>query len=133
MICKLHRLALDAVLRHADRARPRECCGVLVGRHGEVLQAVEARNRADDPNRFVLDPQDHIDIRRRARAAGLSVVGFYHSHPHSPAQPSDTDRAEAAYPGHLHLIVGLSAPQPEVRLFQLADGNFEEMPFVTVT
>ena len=133
MNCKLHRLALDAVLRHAERATPRECCGVLVGREGEVLQAVEARNLADDPNRFVLDPRDHIDIRRRARAAGLSVVGFYHSHPHSPAQPSETDRAEAAYPGHLHLIVGLSAPEPEVRLFQLADGNFVETQFVTVT
>lgn len=129
----LHASALDAVLRHAERATPRECCGVLVGREGEVLQAVEARNLADDPNRFVLDPQDHIDIRRRARAAGLSVVGFYHSHPHSPAQPSETDRAEAAYPGHLHLIVGLSTSEPEVRLFQLADGNFVETPFVTVT
>ena len=106
---------------------------MLVGREGEVLQAVEARNLADDPNRFVLDPQDHIDIRRRARAAGLSVVGFYHSHPHSPAQPSETDHAEATYPGHLHLIVGLSASKPEVRLFQMTDGNFVETQFVTVT
>jgi desampylase len=127
--CKLRRSALDAILQHAERASPRECCGVLVGRQGEILQAVEARNLADDPNRYFLDPEDHIAIRRRARAAGLSVVGFYHSHPHSPARPSETDRAEAAYPDHLYLIVAMGA----VRLFRLADGNFVETPFVTVS
>ena len=129
MNCKLHRSALEAILRHAERANPLECCGVLVGREGEILQAVEARNLADDPNRYFLDPEDHIVIRRRARAAGLAVVGFYHSHPHSAARPSETDRAEATYPNHLYLIVG----EGEVRLFRLTDGNFVETFFVTVT
>jgi proteasome lid subunit RPN8/RPN11 len=127
--CKLHGCALEAILRHAERANPLECCGVLVGREGEILQAVEARNLADDPNRYFLDPEDHIVIRRRARAAGLAVVGFYHSHPHSAARPSETDRAEATYPDHLYLIVGGG----EVRLFRLMDGNFVETSFVTVT
>ena len=129
MNCKLHRAALEAVLRHAERASPRECCGVLVGREDEILQAVEARNLSEDPNRYLLDPADHIAIRRDARAAGLAVVGFYHSHPHSAARPSATDQAEAAYPDHLYLIVGVD----EVRLFRLAGGNFVETPFVTVT
>ena len=129
MNCKFHRSALDTVLRHAERANPRECCGVLVGRDDEILQAVEARNLSEDPNRYLLDPADHIAIRRNARAAGLAVVGFYHSHPHSAARPSATDQAEAAYPDHLYLIVGVD----EVRLFRLARGNFVETPFVTVT
>jgi proteasome lid subunit RPN8/RPN11 len=127
--CKLRQSALDAIVRHAESAKPRECCGVLVGRDGEILQAVEARNLADDPNQYFLDPQDHIDIRRRARASGLAVVGFYHSHPHSAAQPSETDRAEASYPDHLYLIVGVR----DVRLFRLTNGNFVETAFVTVT
>jgi proteasome lid subunit RPN8/RPN11 len=127
--CLLHASALEAAVRHAERSKPCECCGVLVGREGEILEAVEARNLADDPNRYLLDPEDHIAIRRRARAAGLTVVGFYHSHPHSAARPSETDRAEASYPGHLYLIVGGG----EVRLFRLTDGNFVETPFVTVT
>jgi len=127
--CKLHRAALEAILRHAERANPSECCGVLVGRGDEILQALAARNVADDPNRYVLDPADHITIRRNARAAGLAVVGFYHSHPHSAARPSATDQAEATYPDHLYLIVGADG----VRLFRLTGGNFAEAPFVTVT
>jgi proteasome lid subunit RPN8/RPN11 len=125
----LHGSALEAILRHAERANPLECCGVLVGREDEILQAFEARNLSDDPARYFLSPDDHIHIRRQARAAGLSVLGFYHSHPHSPARPSDTDRAEATYPDHLYLIVGMG----EVRLFRLSGGNFVETPFVTVT
>ena len=117
------------MLRHAESARPRECCGVLVGRDDEILQAVAARNLADDPNRFLLDPADHIAIRRDTRTAGLAVIGFYHSHPHSPAHPSASDLAEASYPDHLYLIVGTDG----VRLFRLTGGNFAEAPFVTVT
>lgn len=126
---RLHRSALEAVLGHAESARPRECCGVLVGRDDEILEAIAARNLADDPNRYLLDPADHIAIRRNARAAGLAVIGFYHSHPHSAACPSATDQAEAAYPDHLYLIVG----DDGVRLFRLTGGNFAEASFVTVT
>ena len=117
------------MLDHAERAKPGECCGVLVGRGDEILQAIAARNLADHPNRYLLDPADHIAIRRRARAAGLAVIGFYHSHPHSAARPSATDQAEATYPDHLYLIVGAD----DVRLFRLTGGNFVEAPFVTVT
>ena len=117
------------MLDHAERAKPGECCGVLVGRGDEILQAIAARNLADHPNRYLLDPADHIAIRRRARAAGLAVIGFYHSHPHSAARPSATDQAEATYPDHLYLILGAD----DVRLFRLTGGNFVEAPFVTVT
>ena len=120
---------LAAVVEHSERAKPRECCGVLVGRGDDILQAIAARNTADDPNRYVLDPADHIAIRRNARAAGLAVIGFYHSHPHSEARPSATDQAEATYPDHLYLIVGTDG----VRLFRLTGGNFADAPFVTVT
>ena len=129
MAARLPATVLEAVVRHAESARPHECCGILIGRGDEIVDAVGARNLADDPNRYLIDPQDHIDVRRRARAAGLSIVGFYHSHPHSAAWPSPTDCAEATYPDHLYLIVG----QGEVRLFRLSDGNFVETPFVTVT
>lgn len=117
------------MLDHAESAKPRECCGVLVGCADEILQAIAARNLADDPDRYLLDPADHIAIRRNARAAGLAVVGFYHSHPHSAARPSATDQAEATYPDHWYLIVGVDG----VRLFRLTAGNFAEAPFVTVT
>ena len=79
-----------------------------------------------------MDPKDHIDGRRDARARGIEVVGFYHSHPRSPARPSQTDLEQASYDDHLYLIVGLAAEPPEVALFRLERGNFLAVPFVRV-
>jgi desampylase len=136
MRMRVSRVALDAIVAHAREAAPAECCGLLLGTASAIEEAARTGNIADDPlTRFVVDPKDHIDARRDARQRGLEVVGFYHSHPRSPATPSETDVAEAAYPGQLYLIVSLcgAAPQPNLfRLDESAGRMFQEMPFVTV-
>jgi [CysO sulfur-carrier protein]-S-L-cysteine hydrolase len=124
--------ALDVVIAHAIREAPRECCGILIGSATGVSEASAARNIDERSTRFRIDPQDHINAIRRARQRGLNVLGFYHSHPHSSAVPSETDRAEASYPDHLYLIVGLASEVPEIRLFRLTGGNFLELAFVPV-
>jgi proteasome lid subunit RPN8/RPN11 len=123
---------IDAVIAHAREAAPAECCGVLIGTERDVVEAVRTRNVADRPTRFEIDPKGHLDARRSARARGLDVVGFYHSHPHSPARPSETDTAEANYPDHLHLIVSLASDPPDTRVFWFDGRNFVEDSFVTV-
>ena len=126
-------VVVDAVVAHAREASPAECCGLLLGTGNLVVAAAPARNIATDPTRrFEIDPQDHVDARRDARGRGLAVLGFYHSHPRSPALPSPTDLAEASYPDHLYLIVSLAAAVPDVGLFRLEDGNFRATGFVTV-
>ena len=132
----VHARIVASVVRHARDAAPEECCGILLGRHGEhatsILDTHRAKNVADRRDvRFTIDPADHFEAIRDARRRGLEVVGFYHSHPRSPARPSETDRAEAAYPGQLCLIVGLKEEPPEVRLFRVVDGNFLPVALVT--
>jgi proteasome lid subunit RPN8/RPN11 len=119
---------VDDVIAHAKECQPLECCGVLLGRPDHITQSVRARNLADSSTRFLLDPKAHIDARRAARAQGLEVVGFYHSHPHSQAFPSATDLAEAAYLECVHLIVGFVEGKPEVRLFRYTAGRATELP-----
>ena len=129
----ISRASIDLIVAHAREAAPAECCGLLLGRAGEIVEAVRTRNLAERPaTRFLIDPKDHIDGRRDARRRGLDVVGFYHSHPYSPAEPSDTDRAEASYPDHLYLIVSLASDPPAVSVFALERGNFRALPLVTV-
>jgi desampylase len=123
--------ALDAVIAHARETMPAECCGVLLGTPEAIAEAVRTRNIADSPSsRFLIDPEDHITCRRDARRRGLDVVGFYHSHPRSPAAPSVTDAAEASYANHLYLIVSLAADPPEIALFRHEGGRLRLVPFV---
>ena len=121
------------MVRHAHEAAPDECCGLLLGLGDEIVDVFRARNIAVDPaTRFLIDPADHFAARRAARERGLEVVGFYHSHPRSPADPSARDGAEFSYPGHLYAIVSLDAAPAVVVLFRFEAGNFQRVPFVTV-
>ena len=125
----LARRARDAIVAHAREAAPAECCGLLLGSGDSVREAARTRNLSTDPNRFEIDPGDHIRLRRSARARDLDVLGFYHSHPHSAATPSPRDRAEAWYPDHLYLIVSLLAEPADVRLYRLRREGFLEVPW----
>ena len=128
--CAIAPGVLEAVVAHALAARPSECCGILLGRHDEIVEAVRTGNLAGSASRFLIDPRDHINARRAGRDRGLDVIGFYHSHPSSTGEPSATDLAEASYPDHLYLIVGLGPSPPETRLFRLLGGGFIELSFV---
>jgi proteasome lid subunit RPN8/RPN11 len=123
----------DAIVAHAREAAPNECCGLLLGRDGEIVEAVRARNIAGDPvTRFLIDPIDHFAAIRTARARALDIVGFYHSHPQSAAEPSSRDVAEFDYPDRLYVVVSLRTEPADVRLFRFVSGNFQPVSFVTV-
>jgi proteasome lid subunit RPN8/RPN11 len=123
---------MASIAAHAREAQPLECCGMLLGAVGRIEESVPARNLADAPNRFLIDPRDHIAARRTARGRGLAVVGFYHSHPHTPAWPSPTDVAEATYADAVYLIVSLAGGAAEARLFRIEQGMAIEVPLVLV-
>ena len=58
-------------------------------------------------------------------------VGVYHSHPRSPAEPSQTDINLASYPHWTYLIVSLeNGDAPVVRGWRIADGRVKEEPIL---
>ena len=123
--------ALESIVAPARHAAPDECCGLLLGRGGDIIDALRTQNIANQrASRFVIDPGEHIRGRRAARERGLEVVGFYHSHPATPAEPSERDSAECSYPGHLYLIVSLRVEPAEIGLFRFENGTFQRVPFV---
>jgi proteasome lid subunit RPN8/RPN11 len=129
---KLPRGAVAAMVAHARRTAPAECCGVLVGAGDDVIEAVPAKNLSPDPNRFLLDPKTHIAAERDARGRGLTVVGFYHSHPHSAARPSATDIAESSYAEAVHVIVSLAQAQPSLAVFRIGGEGVTDVPYELV-
>lgn len=102
---------------HGIEQYPHECCGFLLGTvvngvHG-IRKIVRAANtRLDRPeNRFEIDPGELMRTDRSARSEGMSVTGFYHSHPDAPARPSKFDR-EHAWPGYCYVIVSIEQSLP---------------------
>jgi proteasome lid subunit RPN8/RPN11 len=93
---KIPSAVMNEMLAHAREAVPNECCGLIVGRRGEVESVIRARNLETIPTRYLIDPQDHFAAIKTARAQGLRVTGAYHSHPSGEPVPSASDIAEAS-------------------------------------
>lgn len=98
--------ALAAMRAAAAAAHPCEACGLLLGEGARIACVVEARNVHPTPaTHFEIDPQALIDAHRAARGGGPQVIGYFHSHPSGPAEPSATDRASAAGDGRVWAII----------------------------
>ena len=112
---RMEQAQYEAIRGHGEETYPYECCGVLLGHSGPVVNtvvdAVRAGNARTDSarNRYQIAPQELVRIQRQARHAGLDIVGFYHSHPDHPAQWSKTDLAEAHWLGCSYVITSVRA------------------------
>ena len=116
----------DELVAHAQDSAPNECCGYLRLSDGSVDEVFRSENLRNSPYGYELDAKSLL------RANELDDdgfgVGIYHSHPRSPAEPSQTDINLAQYPHWLQVIVTLAGRNggPEVRAWRIADGRVEE-------
>jgi [CysO sulfur-carrier protein]-S-L-cysteine hydrolase len=130
---RIRAAVIDSIVAHAREEAPNECCGLLIGPDDSIEDSVRTRNLEASPTRYRVDPEEHIALNRRLRRTPWRVVGAYHSHPHSAAQPSPTDVTEAFYPEYLYVIVSLAHPdEPAVCAYQITAGNFEPVVLVRV-
>jgi len=76
---------IKKILAHAQAELPREACGLLINKHGRDAY-VPCRNIATNNEQFIIDPADY------AAAEDLGdILMVIHSHPTTPAQPSQAD------------------------------------------
>ena len=100
----------DEIERHGRDAYPEECVGALIGnvaaagsaRTVERLFAIDNRSGENRKRRYLVSPLDYLAAERAADSAGKTLLGFYHSHPEHPAEPSTTDLAWGAAQLRLH-------------------------------
>jgi S-sulfo-L-cysteine synthase (O-acetyl-L-serine-dependent) len=123
-----------ALRRHAARIYPNECCGALLGpKPGRVTRAFPLDNTfpSEQRRRFLVGPDEYRRAEVRAGDMGLMLLGFYHSHPDHPAEPSAFD-LDHAWPNLSYLIVSVRQGQPkEARSWRLkADRSAFEEEFV---
>lgn len=114
---------LDAIRAHSRETYPHECCGALLGRSGLVSDAWPLPNTTEEGprRRFLVRPVDYRTAEARAAAEGVELLGFYHSHPDHPAQPSQYD-LDHAWPVFSYLIISVTGGRPgDVTAWRLAD------------
>ena len=118
---KLTREIEEKIRQAGAAAYPNECCGILFGSEeadgGHTVKALKsienARESGEQYHRFLITAEDMMQAELEARKLGLEIVGFYHSHPDHPAQPSDYDR-DHALPFYSYIILRVAQGRPEL-------------------
>jgi [CysO sulfur-carrier protein]-S-L-cysteine hydrolase len=122
---RLSRSQWQQLVDHAVREAPNECCGYLRAREGRVEDVTEAENSRRSPYGYELDGPALLRVNELDDEGW--EIGVYHSHPRSPAEPSQTDINLATYPHWTYLIVSLAdASAPIVRAWRIDDDDVRE-------
>ena len=118
---------LSRVIEHARREYPLESCGILAGKDGKIVKAYSLENTAKSSSSYLMAPEEQLKVFREVEEEALEVTAIYHSHPHSPAFPSQRDVDYAFYPDSLILIISLMDPKaPQAGVFQIEDREIEQ-------
>lgn len=123
----------EEMVAQARAEAPLEACGILAGRAQQAEQLYTMNNIDQSAEHFMMDPREQFAVVKDMRARGLHMLAIYHSHPASPARPSDEDVRLALTPEVLYVILSLqNASRPDIKAYRINDGVVTESS-VTVT
>ena len=124
---ELDRSQYDEIVAHCQAEYPNEACGLVAGKEGVAVRVITMRNADASPATYRLDAEEQFRVFSEMDDEGLDVWGIFHSHTHSEAYPSATDRRQALYPEANYLILTLQdRSAPKLRGFRILDGEVTE-------
>jgi len=117
----------ESIVAHAQSGLPNEACGLLAGRADGDVKTVEKvyflSNPDASPEHFSIDPKEQLAAIKDMRANGFVPLGNFHSHPSTPARPSEED-IRLAYDGKAsYMILSLADKTPVLKAFGVAGGE----------
>ncbi len=117
---------INDLFEHAQTGLPEEVCGYLAGTGREVTRQFRLTNIDHSNEHFSFDPKEQFQVVREARKAGLEILANYHSHPETPARPSEEDIRLAYDPNISYVIISLAAEIPDIKSFRIKNGEVEK-------
>ena len=130
---KIKQEIVDRIVAHGRNEAPLEACGYLAEKDGVISQHFELTNIDKSPVHFSMDPSEQFAVVKECRNQGLKIRAVYHSHPETPARPSNEDIKLAHDPSLSYIIVSLAEADPKIKSFIIHKGVVELEPLEIVT
>ena len=119
----------EDMLKQARAEAPKECCGILAGRDGRAEKLYKMANAEGRHDHYMMAPEEQFEAVKDIRSLSLDMLAIYHSHPESPARPSEEDIRLALTPDVVYVIVSLlEDDNPVVKGFLIEDGAVTNVP-----
>ena len=128
---KLTRQMVEQIVAQARAEAPNEACGYVAGSGDKAELLIPMRNVDASPEHYSFDPKEQFAAARQARAAGLDLIGVYHSHPATPPRMSQEDIRLANDSSVVYLIYSLA--QEELKGFRVSRDKVVSETTVEVT
>lgn len=131
---KIPKSLVAAMIAHAEETYPEECCGLLAGISAVPSHSYRIQNIHETPKVFFeMAPKEQFWAFKNMRHNNLNLVAIYHSHPETPARPSQSDIRLAYDPEPYYLIASLQQrDKPELRAYRIVEGRVTEEAIETV-
>lgn len=123
----------DRICARALAERPDEACGLIAGADREdgvreIRKVYLLTNTDHTSEHFSIDPKEQLQAVRDMRAEGLKPLGNWHSHPETPARPSEEDKRLANDSRASYLILSLAdGARPVLNAFHIETADGEKM------
>ena len=121
------------IVEQGLREFPNECCGVIAAAGGVPVKVFAMRNADASPATYRLDGREQLRVFDEMDEHGWELWAIYHSHTHSEAYPSETDRRLAFYPEARYILLSLAdREEPVIRSFWITEGDVVEEELTVV-
>lgn len=120
---KISQKTYNALIVQAQEGLPYEVCGYLAEEDGIVATHYEMTNTDAAADHFSMKPEEQFAAIKDMREKRLIFRGVYHSHPETPARPSEEDIRLAYDPDVSYVIISLAADKPDIKSFKITKGN----------
>jgi proteasome lid subunit RPN8/RPN11 len=115
------------IVEQALREFPNEACGLIAAEAGAPVKVYAMTNADASPATYRLDGLEQLKVFDELDERGWDLWAIYHSHTHTEAFPSATDRKLAFYPDSRYLVLSVAdREQPVLRSFFIRDGEVTE-------
>ena len=120
---RLRRSDHEAILIAAKARLPHEACGLIAGEIQDDVPVIGKvyilENQDHSSEHFSMDPKEQLDAVLDMRRNGMSPLGNWHSHPNTPARPSEEDKRLAFDKNAIYMILSLAEEDPVLHAFHI--------------
>lgn len=118
------------MIESVQRVYPEEGCGILAGKETTVECVLPVENELHLPTRFLMKAEDQLKMFLELDEKKIDMIGIYHSHPHGPDHPSETDVNENYYPDAAYLICSKQNEDWLVRAYRFDRSEFSPIQII---
>lgn len=133
MKLKIPQTIIQHLYDHALQVSPVEACGYLTGQNNTVHEHFEMTNVDQSEDHYTLDPEEQFSILKKARQKGHKILAVYHSHPKTPARPSEEDIKLAYDPSIIYMIISLKDGTKTMNAYQIKNQKVTLIPLEIIS